>query len=432
MFNTDKQQLSLEEAKRYIDVFKTSQLLKLEKMKRYYDAKNDTIMNRSFKDSSKPNNKVSTPYCSYISNVLTGYFNLGATTYTSQNEEFLTELSNIYYAQDEHTKNNQLALDASIYGVSYELLYINENKQIAFDTLDPRTIITIYDNTISQNLLFAIRFWETKDILSEKTHVYIEVYSRDNVKYYCDDLCTNTQEHFFKKVPINVYRNTKGFTSDFEKLIKLVDAYDIAISDTLNDREALNDSYLCFYNTNLEDESILKMKENKVIQVESPSDMSQAKIEWLTKDTVSAEAEALKSRLQADIEKFSYISELEVKSHTSATGNTLQLISLESLVQQKEYYAKKALINRIDMICNHLNLLGSSYNTKDINISMIRNMPLSLDIQADIASKLSPYISKETLLSQLPFVTDVKLELDRIKAESEINAYANMIQTEGE
>lgn len=438
MFNTDKDTLSITDIEKYIEYFKAYYLPKLEKMKRYYDCKNDTIMNKTFKDKTKANNKCATPYCSYISNVLTGYFNLGGVTYTSQNETLINQINEIYKAQDEHTKNNQLALDASIYGVAYELLYIDEDKQVAFDTLDPRTIITIYDNTISQNLKFAIRYWTTKDVTNNEETTYIEVYSRDSIEYYTKRMSgtikNNTEPHYFKKVPINIFRNTKGFTSDFGKLVPLVDSYDESISQTLNFREDLANSYLVFKNTNLTDEEILKMKEARVIQVEDASTDSQASVQYLSKDTLDAENENLKVRLSSDIEKFSYISELEVKSHTTASGNSLQLIGLEAIVQQKEYYAKKALYNRLTIIINYLQLLDLDKNCKatDINLTFKRNMPLDMSMQADIATKLQPIVSKETLLSQLPFITDVQLELERIKGESEVNAYADILQAEGE
>lgn len=432
MFNVSKNktQLTTQEIEKYIEVFKTTYLPHLQKMKRYYDGKNDKIMNRTFSDSSKPNNKYCSPYCSYISNVLSGYFNLGGVTYTSQNEPLLAKLQTLFYEEDAKTKNNQLALDSSIYGCAYELLYINENKEVSFDVLNPCTVITIYDNTIAQELKFAIRFWTQKDILSAEETTYIEVYSANEILYYERKysggvVLVDSEPHYFKKVPINIYRNTKSFKGDFDKLISSVDAYDIAISDTLNDRQALNDSYLVFRNTNIDNEDIKAMKENKVIQIEDSMEGSQSSVDWLTKDTVSAEAEALKDRLSADIEKFSYISELEVKSHTSATGSSLQLIGLESIVQQKEYYARKALINRIQMIINFYNLLGEfeDCSSKDISITFVRNMPLDMNVMSDIASKLNGIISKETLLSQLPFITDVQLELERINKENELNSY---------
>lgn len=427
MFNTNKDFLTIEEIEKYIQLFEAKFLPKLKKLKRYYDCKNDTIMNKTYTDTTKANNKCATPYCSYVSNTLTGYFMGAGVSYTSSNEEIIEQLQDIYKKQDELTKNNQLALDASIYGVAYELLYIDEDKQVAFDTINPQTIITIYDNSISQKLKFAIRYWTTEEILTNEKNTYIEVYSTTNIDYYVKNtsglINTGTERHYFKTVPINIFRNTKGFTSDFEKIITLVDAYDEAISQTLNFREDLNSAYLVFKNTNLDNDDIQKMKETRVIQIEDASEGSASSVSYLAKDTIDAENENLKVRLSADIEKFSYISELEVKSHTTASSNSLQLIGLESLVSQKEHYFRKALINRVAMVINILNTLGANYGVNDIYITFTRNMPIDMTIQADIASKLQPIISKETLLSNLPFIKDVSLELDRIKKENEVNSY---------
>ena len=66
--------MTLEQVKKYIEDFKTRYLPQLQKNKRYYECRNDVITNRTFTDSTKPNNKISTPWAEYIVTLISGYF----------------------------------------------------------------------------------------------------------------------------------------------------------------------------------------------------------------------------------------------------------------------------------------------------------------------------------------------------------------------
>ncbi|WP_069999438.1 phage portal protein [Cellulosilyticum sp. I15G10I2] len=429
MFYIDKNKaLTTELIDKYIEVFKANQLPRLQKLKRYYDCKNDTIINRTFADTTKPNVKIATPWGKYISDIVSAYFIGKPVTYTSKDSALLEELSAIFRYNDESTKNQQLAIDMSIYGIAYELLYLSEDKVIRFSTINPQTVIPIYDNSISEDLLYCIRFFDTKDILTDEVVTNIEVYTDSEIISYEKNkngtVLIDSISHYFGEVPVNVYKNNNDTFGDFEKVIPLVDGYDLSLSDTANAREELNNSYLVFKNTNLEDTDILSMKEKRIIQIEDAQEGMQSAIQFLNKDSNDIEAENYKSRLEKDIHKFSYVNDLlDTKSHTSATQARLGMMGLEQLTAIKESYFKYALIRRIEMICNILSVTGSTYNFNDIAITFVRNIPLDITVLSDALSKLLPFVSRETLLSQLPFVSDVEEEMEKIAKENEINSY---------
>lgn len=429
MFNLDKNKpLTIDLIDKYIEVFKVRYLPRLQRLKRYYDCKNDKIMNRAFQDKSKPNNKIATPWGKYISDIVSAYFIGKPVTYTSKDTELLEQLTNIYRYNDESTQNQQLAIDMSIYGIAYELLYLDDNKQIRFNVVNPQSIIPIYDNTIAGNLLYCIRFYDTEDILTSEITTHIEVYTENEILHYTKNhngtIFIGSVEHYFKDIPVNVYRNNNDCFGDFEKVIPLIDGYDLSLSDTANAREELNNSYLVFKNTNLEDDDILQMKEKRIIQIEDTQEGMQSSLQFLNKDSNDVEAENYKARLEKDIHKFSYVNDLlEAKSHTSATQARLSMMGLEQLTAIKESFFRFGLTRRIEMICNMLSTLGNSYNFNDVSMTFIRNIPLDINVVADTLSKLAPFVSRETLLSQLPFVADVQEEISKIQRENEINSY---------
>ena len=148
------------------------------------------------------------PYASYITDTFTGYFLGGPITYTSKNEQLLARIDELYNYNDEAAENAELAKDASIFGVAYELLYTDENADIRFKKIDAIKAIPIYDNTLEEDLLYFIRYYDNTDIMTNKTTTFVEVYSREWIRYYVDEYAlefVREVPHAFKGVPINIY-----------------------------------------------------------------------------------------------------------------------------------------------------------------------------------------------------------------------------------
>ena len=159
--------------RRIVKAHKINDLPRLNKLNNYYNAKNE-ILNRLMSDSTKPNNKIANPYASYITDTLVGYFIGEPITYNSDNSTLLEELKMIFEYNDEADENAELAKNASIYGVAYELLYVAD-EVVRFHSLDPRQCIPIYDGTIENNLIAFIRYYDDYNIVEDKNYTMIEV-----------------------------------------------------------------------------------------------------------------------------------------------------------------------------------------------------------------------------------------------------------------
>ena len=424
--------LSLDHIEKYIELYRTTQLTRLQKNNRYYNAKNDTIMNRTFSDSTKPNTKIAIPYASYIADNFTSYFVGKAITINSPNEDLLSIMVDMLKKNEFDSQNISIARDMAIYGLGAELLYIDEAKQIRFARLEPTSIIPIYTTDIEEELLYCIRFYDEQDILSNEVTTYIEVYSAEAVTTYKKNMSGTTLigtiEHHFGKVPINIYKNNDTATGDFEKVIPLIDALDLAMADTSNGIQFFNDCYMLFKGVdNLEPEEIQAMKENRVIAV-SGIDGQQVDVSFLTKTSNDLEMENFKNRLVQEIHKQSKmpnIEEVANKSHVSASAVRMSLLSTEQVVAIKEKEFAKSLTRKFSLIINILNMLGGNYSVEELTITFNRNVPQAIETMADAISKLVGIVSKETILEQLPIVSDVQLELERLANENSINSYDN-------
>ena len=412
--------------KKIIDSHKQYDLPRLQKLEDYYLGKNQ-ILKRVMADASKPNNKIVNPYASYITDTLTGYFMGEAITYSSLDESALNELKMIFEYNDEADENVELARSCSIYGVAYEMLYVDEDGLVRFKQLDSKECIPIYDDTIEDELLYLIRYYPSKDIVTDKTSMIIEILSNEKIdRYTASETGANMTliesiPHYFTLVPAAVYVNNKDMTGDFEHVISLIDAYDKLESDSLNDFEYFCDAYLALTGFTADSEDIAAMKENRVLLLDKDTDAK-----WLIKDEQDSTVENLKVRLDQDIHKFSKtpnLSDDNFASNSSGVAIKYKMVGTENVVAIKERKFKKGLQRRIELISLIKNILSDGFDWRSIDITFTRNLPTNDTEIASMVNTLSNVVSTETLLAQIPFIEDVQDELKRLEKEKESNPF---------
>ena len=418
--------LTVEIIKKLIDKHRMGDIARLNKLDNYYHAKNP-ILQRMKTDETLPCNNIAHPYASYITDTLTGYFMGQGVSYSSEIEEAADELKMILQYTDQQDENIELAKDMSIFGLAVELVYLDEDAQTRLKRLDPREIVLVYDDTLNEDLLYGIRYFECEDIESEEVYYRVQVYSDTKVMHYKSDanLSTLTFEaeapHYFGSVPIVVFENNEEEIGDFEPVLSLIDAYDKMESDSLDDFDYFVDAYLCLSGLNADKDDVAAMKENRIILLDENSDAK-----WLTKQGSDTTIENVKNRLDRDIHKFSKTPDM---SDTAFSGNAsgvaikYKTLPMENVVAIKERKFKRGLQRRIELIFNIAALKGSAFDWRAIDITFTRNLPSNDTEIANMVSTLSGKVSRETLLAQLPFVEDVEAEIQRLDKEQEANPF---------
>ena len=204
----------------------TSDILVLQNYWNYYIG-NQKIMRKQASDIGKPCNRVMTNYCYNIVQNYKGYLTGIDIAYTSDQE--LDMVFDVLNYNDCHTVDSQLLQDALIYGVAYEISYIDEEGKQRFKTLNPMTCFPIYDNTLNQDLKYAVRLY--MDDLIEKDSYIVEVYSDKWVRTYKSTMgfksfnLIKEEPHYFGMVPITVFQLNENRKSIFDQVITLQDAY---------------------------------------------------------------------------------------------------------------------------------------------------------------------------------------------------------------
>ena len=406
-------------------------------LENYYAGKHTSILQQEVSNPAAPNNKVINPYPSYIVDTLSGYMVGEAVTYSSLDDAALTSLLDIITYNDGAAEDMSIARDMSIYGCAYELLYVDSEGMTRFTKVPAKDMIIIYDDTIESNIIYAIRKVPCYDIIADKHFYKIEVYSANSIKYYeaNDSLSAikfiEEAPHYFNDVPVVEYKNNEMEIGDFETIIPLIDAYDRLESDSLDDYDAFVDAYMVLTGVNLgRDEqdisaAVTKLQQQRVMVFADENSHA----EYLTKNASDTTVENLKNRISADIHKFAKVPDLadkEFASNASGIAIKFKLYGTETLVSNKERYFMKGLQRRIELIFNIFNIKGCNYNWQDIEVHFTRNIPTNETEIADVVSKLSGIVSNETLLSQLPFITDVPAELEKLESDKQTNPFYNL------
>ena len=422
--NWEELQKVLESVIRY---HKANLLPHYEKMEKYFNAET-AILDRSKEDPTLPNNKAVNDYAGLITTVGAGYFIGAPVKYTVKDEykDQLAEIQEVLDANDEQVENLYLAMEAGHKGATFELVYQDEQAQTRFKELDAKQTVMIYDDKLEAKPLFAIRYFESNDIMEKansellNVEIYTAIYKvMLQLESYKIKAGIEIDENPFNEVPVIEYLNNKYRKGDFENVITLIDAYDKTISDSMNDIEYFSDAYLVLKNLGgTEEEDIQDMKKSRVIYIENDGDAR-----FLLKQGDAAPIENHKKTLNDNIHKFSHTPDLRDENfanNVSGVAMKYKLWGLEQKTTFKEAAFKKALQKRLRLIGQVINAKkadSKAFDTSWIQISFTRSIPENWDELLKMVQGLRGMLSDQSILSYLPNVTDVDYEIEMREKE---------------
>ena len=425
--------MTVKDLKEALEAFIKNELPELQKMEDYYSGKHN-ILNKKDRSDKKKDTKLINNYPEYITTIATAYFLGKPIAYALQDDKLkkdFEKLSEYLATEEEQQENFEHSQNCSIFGKSYELWYKNLDNTIGNVVVDPRDCFILRDNTVKKEIIAAVRWDKTKN--KEDKWVYtLEVYDSTSVTTYeflsdsdkkeVPNIKGVTKLHGFNQVPIIEFLNNKRAFGDFKKVVSLIDGYDEAASTSIDDMTDFTDALLVLTNVGGTDkETLKKIKEDKLMLIDDDGDAK-----WLIKQVNDSYAQNNKNRLNQDIHKFSMIPDMQDKEfsgNSSGVALGYKLLALEQLAAQKEMHFKKAINQRLQLMIDFYNL---KIKSTDIQKVFTRNVPKNLVEAAETAQKLQGIVSHETILSILPFIEDAKGELEKIKAEEDINAIKDM------
>lgn len=405
-----------------IEKFQSSVQPVLTKYKNYYDGV-QAILLKQYSDPSKPCNKTVINYCKNIVDGYNGYLaSPNFISYTSDND--IEAIMDVLRYNDFQAEDSDFLESALIYGVGTELMFSDQEGKTRFKLIDPRTCFGVYDDSLTGDLLYFVRIYKEDEWDEDNDTQLIDVYSDYNIKHYKMSNggavnFINEEPHYFGQCPANIFY-LPDEKSIFDCIMSLQDSVNELLSDEIDDYSAFCDAYLALVGVDCDNEDIALMKQNRVLVLPEG-----AVAQWLTKNANDAQVENILKRLHDDIYRIAqmpdFCSETFVGGVSSGIALRFRLTGMENRAGRIEALMKQALQRRIELICGIASLKLGEEVFRDIQITFKRNIPNDETQVYQMVNMLKGTVSDETLLGQLPFISDVNAELERVKEQKANN-----------
>lgn len=414
MFYIDKNmELTAELLQKMLDNFQKGVYPKLKNWGNYYNGKHT--------NTADVDNFIVTNYCRQIAQTYNGYIIGKPVSYTSN--EDIKDIQEAINYNDPTSEDIAWCMNALVYGVGYELYWLDKNAQVRFSQVSPLNAFPVYDNSLDSELLYFVRWYEASN-LDDSELYYLEVYSPIDKKTYKMEGMGGKLEfvgeevHHFGDVPASVFWLNKAEENIFNCIIPLNDAYNRLQSSEINDYSAWLDAYLLLTGMDVDPEDIAEMKKNRVLLLPEGGSA-----QWLTKSATDTQITNMLDNLKKNIFKISAAPDMGDENFMAQSGVAIEfkLVGFENTSSGIVANFTKALQRRVEIICNILNLKATDAVWRDININFKRNLPVNLTELVALVNALKGTVSDATLLAQLPFIDDVQTELEALEAQKQAN-----------
>ncbi len=178
-------------------------------------------------------------------------------TFNADDSKFL-KLVNDFVNEDFDDCIQELLKNASNKGREWLHPFVDEEGKFDFIRIPAEEVIPVYETTKKRKLLYAIRYYDVKNIDDEFTRK-VELYTDEQIFYYVEyngalvqDFAykNNPESHFYDKqgngygwgkVPMIEFKNNEEGVSDLIFYKDLIDAYNGNISNNANTFDEMQD-----------------------------------------------------------------------------------------------------------------------------------------------------------------------------------------------
>ena len=416
----------------YIKMHRTALCPKYTVLQAYYEGKHKILDRRPKYRADDPCNNVVCNYAKYISDFAAGYLIGEPISYQSEEQDLdtLIEWDNIAQTDVQDMDN---AKYQSIYGVAYELVYMSSKDSPTPKTasIHPSQAFVIYNNSVELQKVAGVYYHEQRDPKTQELKGYsviattAEKIIRFDVtsEFAIKEVYPEEANPFGLVTLIEIYNNNEK-QGDFEQLIPLIDGYNNQQSSRIDDVENFVNSLMVLTGQTLGDTDEEKekhyqdVKKNGVIELTPDGSLN-----FLTRQIDQQGNELLRQSIADDIHKFSCVPSMTDKdfaSNVSGVAMQYKLLGLNQITKIKERYIKEGIRERIELFSAIMQIKGlTPVNINDLTITITHSLPKNLVEIAQVIGNLQGICSNETLVAQLPFVTDPEAEVQKATEEKQ-------------
>lgn len=263
------------------------------------------------------------------------------------------------------------------------------------------------------------KFFEEMKVVTKKKILTYNRYVETNLMNAAETFkLTSETDNPLETFYLSEFKNNTNRYCDFEVAEELSDAFDRSLSDQQNEVEQFKLAYMMISGSRLGEEEAQRMMEQLgIINLPDP----QAKVGYVTKDINKDFNEYHLNQLKKlyyTVTKSIDFNDEVFKSNSSGEARKWQIIALEAKTNTKEQYFKEGLKEVAETMAAFI-----KFNDKlEVDVSKIvftfsRSLPTDIGYLAEALPKLAPYVSKRTIINQIPFVKDPDYEADMMNLE---------------
>ncbi|HBA1490820.1 TPA: phage portal protein [Enterococcus faecalis] len=263
------------------------------------------------------------------------------------------------------------------------------------------------------------KFFEEMKVVTKKKILTYNRYVETNLMNAAETFkLTAETDNPLETFCLSEFKNNTNRYCDFEVAEELSDAFDRSLSDQQNEVEQFKLAYMMISGSRLGEEEAQRMMEQLgIINLPDP----QAKVGYVTKDINKDFNEYHLNQLKKlyyTVTKSIDFNDEVFKSNSSGEARKWQIIALEAKTNTKEQYFKEGLKEVAETMAAFI-----KFNDKlEVDVSKIvftfsRSLPTDIGYLAEALPKLAPYVSKRTIINQIPFVKDPDYEADMMNLE---------------
>jgi SPP1 family phage portal protein len=338
-------------------------------------------------------------------------------TYTSKtgNGDTVKAIQNATWHWDE-TADSNLCKNMLIYSTAFELYYIDNQERFCSKIISPRHAVTYADEF--GNIIYFMHIYRKM----YDAQMYIDIYTDSEIIHLNETLVeiAPRQVHPFGQVPVGIAQVSEEVWLDslYQDIKTLQDSYEANLSDISNEITEFRNSYLCFFNCQVPDEDLPKIRKDGIMNFKG-----QGEAKWLVKQINDNFIQNTLNTLEDKMYQISgHINHnTKISSNTSSLALRAKLIGLEEKCKLNNKSLHNCIKTRIQCLFNYLNSLKGSniYDWTNLLITFTPNVPQD-DLQmANVVNLLGNRLSTQTALSLFSFVTDPQREMEQSMKEQE-------------
>ena len=370
----------------------------------------------------KPDNRLAVNFPRYITDTFLG-FGYGVPIKKSHPDDTIAQAINDFERENEITDHEyELARKCCIYGHAFEYLYQDEEAKTKMTICTPMELFVVYDDTVKNRALFAVRYGYHSTETDQPGQRYGEILTREEIIPFEGSTAGEPMENPYGRLPCVEWMLNEDRMGLYEGVSGLVEAYNHTLGEKANDVDAFAEAYLAVLGAELDEDGIYKIRDNRVINLYGTDDAKDILVQFLQKPTADGTQENLLNRLETLIYQTSMVANISDESFGSAASGVAlayKLQAMSNLALTFDRKIEKALRKRYKLFCSLSTNVPNRDAWRDVDIRTARNLPKNVAEEAQTAAQLEGIVSKETQLSVLSIVPDVKKELERMEQEEQ-------------